>query len=54
MVGTVISADMDLVARAAPGTATRFAAVSLDDALAARRDLAERRNKAWAALGANR
>ena len=54
MVGTVISADMDLVARAAPGTATRFAAVSLDDALAARRDLAEHRNKAWAALGANR
>ncbi|MDE8588397.1 biotin-dependent carboxyltransferase family protein [Arthrobacter sp. NQ4] len=54
MVGTVISADMDLVARAAPGTATRFAAVSLADALAARRDLAERRTKAWAALGANR
>ncbi|CAN7408384.1 biotin-dependent carboxyltransferase family protein [Pseudarthrobacter oxydans] len=54
MVGTVISADMDLVARAAPGTATRFAAVSLADALEARRDLAERRNKAWAALGANR
>lgn len=54
MVGTVISADMDLVARAAPGTATRFAAVSLADALAARRDLADRRNKAWAALGANR
>jgi biotin-dependent carboxylase-like uncharacterized protein len=51
MVGTVISADMDLVARAAPGTATRFVAVSLADALAARRDLAERRNKAWAALG---
>ncbi|UUL75502.1 biotin-dependent carboxyltransferase family protein [Pseudarthrobacter sp. Fe7] len=54
MVGTVISADMDLVARAAPGTATRFAAVSLDDALEARRDLAERRNKAWGALGASR
>jgi biotin-dependent carboxylase-like uncharacterized protein len=54
MVGTVISADMDLVARAAPGTATRFVAVSLADALEARRDLAERRNKAWAALGASR
>ncbi|GAC1598355.1 MAG: biotin-dependent carboxyltransferase family protein [Pseudarthrobacter sp.] len=54
MVGTVISADMDLVARAAPGTATRFVAVSLADALDARRDYAERRNKAWAALGANR
>ncbi|GAA1764636.1 hypothetical protein GCM10009712_11370 [Pseudarthrobacter sulfonivorans] len=54
MVGTVISADMDLVARAAPGTATRFVAVSLADALDARRDHAERRNKAWAALGASR
>jgi len=54
MVGTVISADMDLVARAAPGTATRFVAVSLTDALEARRDLTKRRNKAWAALGATR
>lgn len=54
MVGTVISADMDLVARAAPGTATRFVAVSLADALEARRDLAGRRHKAWAALDANR
>jgi biotin-dependent carboxylase-like uncharacterized protein len=54
MVGTVISADMDLVARAAPGTATRFVPVSLADALEARSDLAERRNKAWAALGASR
>lgn len=54
MVGTVISADMDLVARAAPGTVTRFVAVSMDDALKARRDLAERRNKAWSALGASR
>jgi biotin-dependent carboxylase-like uncharacterized protein len=54
MVGTVISADMDLVARAAPGTATRFIAVSLADALEARRELAERRNKAWAAIGALR
>jgi biotin-dependent carboxylase-like uncharacterized protein len=54
MVGTVISADMDVVARAAPGTATRFVAVSMADALAARRKLTERRNKAWAALGAFR
>jgi allophanate hydrolase subunit 2 len=54
MVGTVISADMDLVARAAPGTTTRFVAVNQADALEARRDLAERRNKAWAALGASR
>lgn len=54
MVGTVISADMDLVARAAPGTATRFVAASLADALKARRDHAERRTKAWAAMGASR
>lgn len=38
MVATVISADMDLVARAAPGTVTRFVPVSMDEALAARRD----------------
>lgn len=54
MVGTVISADMDLVARAAPGTTTRFVAVSQAEALVARRELAERKNKAWAALGAGR
>ncbi len=51
MVGTVISADMDLVARAAPGTSTRFVAVSLDEALAARKELAERRQNARTALG---
>ena len=51
MVGTVISADMDLVARAAPGTSTRFTAVSLDEALGARKDLAERKKNARAALG---
>ena len=54
MVGTVISADMDLVGRAAPGTVTRFVAVSLDEALAARRELAERTEHAWAALGLSR
>ncbi|QCO98182.1 biotin-dependent carboxyltransferase [Arthrobacter sp. 24S4-2] len=53
MVGTVISADMDLVARAAPGTTTRFTAVSLDEALGARKDLSERKKNARAALGAN-
>ena len=37
MVGTVISVDMDLVGQSAPGANTRFRAVSLDDALAARR-----------------
>lgn len=51
MVATVISADMDLVARAAPGTATRFVAVSQDEALAARKELAERKNNARATLG---
>ncbi|HTJ69842.1 MAG TPA: biotin-dependent carboxyltransferase family protein [Actinospica sp.] len=40
MVATVISADMDLVARAAPGTATRFVPVDMDAALAARRERA--------------
>jgi biotin-dependent carboxylase-like uncharacterized protein len=40
MVATVISADMDLVARAAPGTVTRFVPVSMDEALAARHDRA--------------
>ncbi|GAP54924.1 kipI antagonist [Arthrobacter sp. Hiyo6] len=52
MVGTVISADMDLVARATPGTSTKFIAVSLDEALLARKELAERKKNARAALGA--
>ncbi|MBO1266670.1 biotin-dependent carboxyltransferase family protein [Arthrobacter cavernae] len=54
MVGTVISADMDLVARAAPGTTTHFVAVSQDEALVARKELAELKTKAWEALGARR
>ncbi|ONM46701.1 biotin-dependent carboxyltransferase family protein [Nocardia donostiensis] len=37
MVGTVISVDMDSVAQSAPGTNTRLRAVSLDEALQARR-----------------
>ncbi len=36
MVGTVISADMDLVAQCAPGAQTRFRPVTLDEALEAR------------------
>jgi biotin-dependent carboxylase-like uncharacterized protein len=40
MVATVISADMDLVGRAVPGTVTRFVPVGMDTALAARRDRA--------------
>ena len=42
MVATVISADMDAVAQSAPGAKTRFVAVTLEDALAAR---AERRRR---------
>ncbi|SLJ67899.1 Allophanate hydrolase subunit 2 [Mycobacteroides abscessus subsp. abscessus] len=37
MVGTVISVDMDIVGQSAPGTNTRLRAVSLDEALRARR-----------------
>ncbi len=54
MVATVISADMDLVARAAPGTATSFRAVSQHEALSARKELSDRKNDAWAAVGAAR
>ncbi|MFI7482015.1 biotin-dependent carboxyltransferase family protein [Kocuria sp. M1R5S2] len=42
MVGTVISADMDLLARATPGTVTRFRAVTLEEAHEARRERARR------------
>jgi biotin-dependent carboxylase-like uncharacterized protein len=51
MVATVISADMDLVARAAPGTVTKFVAVSQDEAIVARKELAELKGKAKEALG---
>ncbi|HZZ45866.1 MAG TPA: biotin-dependent carboxyltransferase family protein [Pseudonocardia sp.] len=51
MVATVISADMDLVARAAPGTRTRFVAVDLEAALLARRDRSNRLAAAVASLG---
>lgn len=37
MVGTVISADMDKIGRLPPNTAIKFKAVSLDEALAARK-----------------
>lgn len=47
MVATVISADMDQLARSAPGTVTRFRAVSMDEALAAREDLARLRSTLW-------
>lgn len=37
MVGTVISADMDKIARATPGTKTHFISVGMDEALEARK-----------------
>lgn len=50
MVATVISADMDVVARAAPGTKTRFEPVDMDTALAARTEQAQRLRAAIASL----
>ncbi|NGQ91407.1 biotin-dependent carboxyltransferase [Rhodobacter sp. HX-7-19] len=38
MVGTVISADMDLIGQLQPHTPTRFVKVTMEEALAARRD----------------
>lgn len=38
MVGTVISADMDLIAQLQPHTPTRFVEVTMDEALAARKE----------------
>lgn len=47
MVATVISADMDVVARSAPGTLTRFEPVTMEQALAARADAARIRRAVW-------
>lgn len=47
MVGTVISADMDRVARGAPGTRTRFVSVTMEEALAARADDREAWRRVW-------
>ena len=38
MVGTVISADMDLIGQLQPHTPTRFVKVTMEEALAARAD----------------
>jgi biotin-dependent carboxylase-like uncharacterized protein len=46
MVATVISSDLDTVGQCAPGTQTRFRAVSLDEALRARGE----RSARWAEL----
>ncbi len=48
MVATVISADMDLIARSAPGTLTHFEPVTMEQALAARADVARIRRAVWA------
>jgi biotin-dependent carboxylase-like uncharacterized protein len=50
MVATVISADMDTVAQSAPGAKTRFVAVTMDDALAARAERRRRLERMRAAL----
>lgn len=47
MVGTVISADMDLVARLAPGTKIHFVEVTMDEALAAREVYREQLAALW-------
>ena len=51
MIATVISADMDTVAQSAPGSKTRFVAVELDDALAARAERSRRLQELESALG---
>jgi len=51
MVGTVISADMDLIGQLQPHTATRFVEVDMPAALAARHDRENLLNKVRAALG---
>jgi allophanate hydrolase subunit 2 len=40
MLGTVISADMDLIGQLQPHTPTRFVEVTMEQALAARQDRA--------------
>jgi biotin-dependent carboxylase-like uncharacterized protein len=47
MVATVISADMDLLVRSAPGTKTHFTSVTMEQALAARADLKTQRSLIW-------
>jgi biotin-dependent carboxylase-like uncharacterized protein len=51
MVGTVISADMDLIGQLQPHTVTRFVEVDMPAALAARHDRENLLNKVRAALG---
>jgi allophanate hydrolase subunit 2 len=50
MVGTVISADMDLIGQLQPHTPTKFVKVDLKTSLAARHDRAAMLDKVRAAL----
>jgi allophanate hydrolase subunit 2 len=50
MVGAVISADMDLIGQLQPHTPTRFVAVTMAQALKARKDRAKILEKIRAAL----
>jgi allophanate hydrolase subunit 2 len=51
MVGTVISADMDLIGQLQPHTATRFVEVDMTKAIAARHDRENLLNQVRVALG---
>ena len=51
MIATVISADMDAIAQSAPGSTTRFVAVDLEAALAARRERADRISRLGGVFG---
>lgn len=51
MVGTVISADMDLIGQMPPNTKVRFVAVTVDQALTARADRTARLDRIRAAVG---
>lgn len=51
MIGTIISADMDLIGQLQPNTPTRFVEVGMEQALAARKDRADTLDKIRGALG---
>lgn len=51
MVATVISSDMDLLARSAPGTQTTFTPVTMEEALAARAEGKAIRSRIWGSAG---
>ncbi len=53
MIGTVISADMDLIGQLQPNTPVRFVEVSMDEALDARRDRQGMLARVRASLGVN-